>query len=434
MLSDGTKAMKTTNPSTRTGETERFTYGPPKDAEEFARMLAIARDTYLMTPELAQRYGTMQGMENFRTVRLNDSANGAEASPTNAGSLTLIHMGQHFGGRSVPTVGVGAVCVSPEHRAGGAASFMMRSTILEAHAKGIPLSTLYPATLKLYRSVGYQQAGSRHEIKVPLGEVNIDERGLHVRPLIDTDQPSIRALQHARARQSNGTLDRNEVMWKRASRPRDGEATGYGVFDDGGALLAYAYLYKKEGGGRFYSLLLSDLCVIGGAAGHQAGRRLWTFLAHHRSLADTVTWFGSPDDPFLKLLPERIAEIKLHFQWMLRVVDVPAALMARGWPRGISAELHLDVEDDLITANNGRYILELNDGSAQVSTGGRGDLKIDICGLAGLYSGHQSPIDLEMLGLLSAAGHVKDRDELYARAAAAFSPGAGGAAYLQEMF
>jgi predicted acetyltransferase len=95
---------------------------------------------------------------------------------------------------------------------------------------------------------------------------------------------------------------------------------------------------------------------------------------------------------------------------MLRIVDVGAALTARGWPAhgGPGVEVHLDVEDNVLNDNNGRYILEVDGaGAANVSTGGNGDLKIDIRGLASLYAGFASPRDLLAAGHLTIPPHVK---------------------------
>ena len=86
---------------------------------------------------------------------------------------------------------------------------------------------------------------------------------------------------------------------------------------------------------------------------------------------------------------------------MLRIVDVGAALAARGYPRGLSGEIHLDVCDDVIVSNNGRYVLEVADGKGHISTGGKGDLRIDERGLAALYSGFKTPSELIALGQLS---------------------------------
>src|SRR5207253_2552448 len=88
------------------------------------------------------------------------------------------------------------------------------------------------------------------------------------------------------------------------------------------------------------------------------------------------------------------------WEWMLRIVNVPAALEARGYPVGVEAELHVQVRDPLLPQNQGRFILSVGDGRGRVQSGGKGTLKLDIKGLGGLYSGHLTPYDLRVMGLL----------------------------------
>ena len=76
------------------------------------------------------------------------------------------------------------------------------------------------------------------------------------------------------------------------------------------------------------------------------------------------------------LLPEPTATIVKQTTWMLRIIDLPAALTQRGYPLGIEAELHLDVQDDLLVANKGKFCLQVSQGKGKVSQGGNGGLKL----------------------------------------------------------
>jgi predicted acetyltransferase len=85
---------------------------------------------------------------------------------------------------------------------------------------------------------------------------------------------------------------------------------------------------------------------------------------------------------------------------MLRIVDVVKALEKRGYPNGVQAELHLEVKDDLITENNGKFILTLANGRTEVTKGGKSELQLDISGLAPLYTGLLSAQKLQLMGKL----------------------------------
>jgi predicted acetyltransferase len=111
--------------------------------------------------------------------------------------------------------------------------------------------------------------------------------------------------------------------------------------------------------------------------------------------------------------------------WLLRIVDVCGALAARGYPQGAEVEVHLEVRDTLLPANDGRFVLTIANGQGEVREGGRGGLRVDVRGLATLYSGHLSPEELRATGLLD--GEPRD----LAAAALAF---AGPAPWMPDMF
>src|SRR5205085_7358111 len=140
----------------------------------------------------------------------------------------------------------------------------------------------------------------------------------------------------------------------------------------------YTYYLQKECPEAPYSLHVTDLVATTPAA----GRRLLSLFADHRSMTHEIIFQGTPDDSIIKLLPERNYSAKLLDHWMLRIVDVKAALKARGYASCIKAEIHLEITDDLFSQNSGRYVLRVEDGAARVESGGSGDLEISIRGLA----------------------------------------------------
>jgi predicted acetyltransferase len=89
---------------------------------------------------------------------------------------------------------------------------------------------------------------------------------------------------------------------------------------------------------------------------------------------------------------------------MLRVVHVAKALAARGYPDGVEGELHLEVRDDVLPANQGRYMVRVAGGRGEVTPGGRGELKLDVRGLAALYAGYLAPAALRAIGFLEVEG------------------------------
>ncbi len=156
-----------------------------------------------------------------------------------------------------------------------------------------------------------------------------------------------------------------------------------------------------------------------------AYRRILTFYADHRSAACDIMWMGPPTDPALYLLAEQEHEVDWRMDWMLRLIDVPAALARRGYAAGLTGELHLEVADDVLPANSGRFRLEVRDGRGRVEAGGRGDLRIDVRQLASVYTGHLSPWSLRTCAAIEAT------EEALTTAAALF---AGPPPWMPDMF
>jgi predicted acetyltransferase len=364
----------------------------PASEGEVSAMLDLMSRTFNFPRDHAGRYHELVGPANFRVAR---------RGGTMAGGLAIIPMGQYFGGRPVSMAGIAAVAVAPHARAAGVAGSMMSHVVRELRDAGFALSTLYPATQPVYRRAGFESAGSRHEITVAAKVMRPGEpdRSLAMRPITPEDHAVVEALYEAQAARSNGPLRRSPFHWKRIREPRIGSAAGW-LVHHGDSVEGYAYLVQVEAGTAApYSLQCSDLR----AATPAAARRLIGFLADHRSMADKVTWFGRPNDPVLLNLREPWIEVQLRDHWMLRVLDVHRALEDRGYAPGIRAELHLDIHDPVIESNRGRFVVRVEDGAATVSSGGRGDLRLGVNGLAAMYSGFASPLDLVDAGLIAVA-------------------------------
>jgi predicted acetyltransferase len=161
---------------------------------------------------------------------------------------------------------------------------------------------------------------------------------------------------------------------------------------------AYAFVHVTRTEGLKQELQVTDL----GATTPRGARRLLRFLADHDSLADRVVWHGNPADAVLGHIAEFFWKARVFFPWMVRILDPKRALEARGYAPGMSAELHFDVRDATLPENDGRFVLEVAGGDGRVRPGGRGTLRVDIRGLAAIYSGWTLPHSAKALGLLDA--------------------------------
>ncbi len=389
----------------------REDYGLPASQEEIDLLCDIQADAFSFPPDMARKRVEQFGSGLARALRENGRI---------TAGLWLIDMGQWFGGRSVPMTGVGAVAVAPEARGRGAAFRLMRCALEEMRERGIALSSLYPATQTLYRKAGYEQAGARFAVSVQPYLIGVRDRSLPMRPSTEADRPAIEALYGDYAPRFAGALERVPFNWARVYSPRDTPAKGF-VVEENGGITGYVFRTQDPITPMGFDINVTDMAAVTPGA----GRRILTFLADHGSMAREVHWYGGPADPLLALMPEQKYKMELRFYWMTRIVHLPAALEARGYPDGMRAELHLEVRDDVLPDNAKKWVLEVADGAAKVREGGKGSLHVDACGLASLYAGFMTP------GMLRATGNLEGDAGAMRTARALFD---GHSPWMRDMF
>jgi predicted acetyltransferase len=361
-------------------------YGPVRDDDEIrAHARNMAWSFQAEEDDLIRafdRYGT----ENLRVWRKGGSP---------VAGLSLLPIGQWWGGRRLEMGGISLVGVAPEERGRGVATRLMNASVREMKEAGFPISVLYPAKQTLYRRSGWELAGARWEISCAAGDLTGGAREGTLREIGESDFPAVEDAYRRFARHHDGALERPGFMWKRITEPWKRAARGYLVEGPDG-VDAYVWLYQSEADGHQYDLNLTD-CV---ALTEPAARRLLGFLGDHASLAGTVRWWGDPRDPMLSLVAEQKYRSRIFFQWMLRIIDVKSSIEGRGYPEGVTASLHLEVRDDLIEENTGRFVVEVADGRARVREGGDGNLRTDVRGLATVWSGHLKASKAKVAGLV----------------------------------
>lgn len=377
------------------------------DRGELAGVLAHC---FGFPPEDAPEWFTRAGFENVRVYR--DSPSGGAL----LGGLIVVPMGQYFGGRSVGMTGIAGVGISPELRGAGQATRMMTEVVREARASGVALSALYPATVPLYRGVGYGRAGSRYEIKIAPTAAATRARELRIERA-SADDGELRSVYARYAARRPGFLDRGPYIWSRIFQPRKGHVETFKVVADRGCEGYVAVMHKMAD-------MASEVSVNDFVAlSKRAAVRLLDLLAGYGSVATAIKWYGAAPDLLTSALTERRHEIRLTDYWMLRICDVERALTGRGY--GSDGALDLAVEDDIIPENNARFTLRVRDGRASVERGGEGTFKINVRGLASLYSGfHDARTLLEL-------GELETREEQLASANALF---AGNAPAMSDFF
>ena len=317
-------------------------------------------------------------------------------------------MTQWWNGRAVPMAGVAAVMVAPEERGRGVGRALVTTLLEVIAARGYPLSVLFPSTLPIYRSLGWEIAGTSHEAVIaahalrslapadeavpagpepePLGEVR------RAGPQDAAQAAEVLGRVHGGARDCGPNVrDEQSLRLALGSESRFGYLAGDG-------LLLYTW---REG----HDEVFVHLAV---AASAPTTRALWGIVGSHCWIAERVRARVGPADPVWWLAREPVADAVDHDDWMLRVVDAAAAVAARGFPPAAEFAVRLHVADAARPANSGLWWLEVGEGRGslvrkdEAAAHGSGILTLGARGLAALYAG--APVSALRRAGLAAGG------------------------------
>jgi predicted acetyltransferase len=280
----------------------------------------------------------------------------AYADRTVVGMARIMPFRQWWGGSPLPLAGIGGVVVAPEFRGRGIGAALMSAVVTRAAQQGFPLSALYPATVPPYRAVGYELAGARRIAEVP---------GPGLRGLLGRD----RSAEISRA----GPGDEQHVVdtiarvheQSRVSGPFDFEAVEWSSELEDPDFFGYL----AEDGFVGYNFDGSDTLFVASLVGssERTLRTLWSLVGSGSSIAPTVRACVGPADPVYWLHPDPRIRVHKEDWWMLRVLDVSAAVTRRGYPPGLTVDLRLTLTDPLIPGNSGGFRLVVADGRASLA-------------------------------------------------------------------
>ena len=365
-----------------------FSIRPPLDRDEALRFFRLACPALLAPVSAAEGWMEREGYANSRL---------AFDGHALAGGLMVQRLAQWFGGNAVPSGAVRGVAVAPARRGREVALRLMRHALDELRAGGVPLAVLFPATQKLYRKTGFEQAGSYEVVSLPLHELGTGSPDVEVRAVTPND-PILVAIHEASGARSQGVFRRNSWLWRRLtdpSTPLDLEAYVFGAAE---SPEGYVLVHCERGTDpHFGTLVVRDRAFVTDGAIRSAR----ALFARYRSTMDRVRLASSPVDAFLVGLDNQQRVVtERRDRWMLRLVDVGAALAARGYPP-IDAEAHLLVRDDFLGPAEQKLVLRVRGGVGKVEPGGEGKIDVDVRGLSGMYTGYLTAKDAAELGYLA---------------------------------
>lgn len=291
-----------------------------------------------------------------------------------------------FGGAAVPTSGIAYVGVSPPYRGRGLVRRVVDAALSSAvDRRGALISTLFPAAPRVYRALGFERITDQVTVRVPAEATSGVPAPISTstRPTTVDDQPAIRAAYDTWAREQNGPLTRAGPLFA----ADDADLLGTVVaIDTSGRLTGYASSHIRD-----TTAVLDVIDLV--AVESDAYRALLCALA---SLgAPTITLRTSGDDPVRLLLPTSDWQITASTPYMLRVLQVDAALSRPAYSPGVTADL-------AFTLAGVGHRLSVHEGSGECQPSDVVDARtFTPQGLASLYAGAQSCANLRFTGNLN---------------------------------
>jgi predicted acetyltransferase len=331
----------------------------------------------------------------------------AELDGRVVGTLKVREYQQFFGGQVVPMGGVASVAVAPSARGRGVASALVDAALPALLDRGHSLSALYPTVPPLYRSRGWEQTGNyesvilRPELFASLPRPAARQA---MRRATEADLSAIHDCYLRFAQTFDGMLDRSTAAFQLA-RMLENDLVEVVPGEDG-TIRGYLVGERPD----WDKLTIEDLV----ADDRETALTLFANLASWSGLVSEIT-LRINDPAWWQLLVTQpvLHDIRNH-PWMLRVIDLPAAVAARGWPLAAHlAPTSVDIEviDEHAPWQAGRHRLVVDGDKVVCEPGGEGTVRLQARALGPWYAGSADTAMLRRGGLLDgdpAAAQVLD--------------------------
>lgn len=324
------------------------------------------------------------------------------------GKVTDHALESWWGGRRVSTAAVSGVAVAPETRGGGHARRLLTELLVRARDRGAAVSALYPTVSAVYRSLGWEVAGTLTATELDTAALPRTRAGdgLVVRPGGADDLAAVTGLYEEVARDRQGLLTRRGGFFDAPTdTPLPEGVDGLSLVHEGDRLVGALVFGRGKGYGTDARLTVHDLLATTPAA----ARALVGVLAGWTTVTRSVRVPLLAGDVFSTVLPLERSSWPggegSAVPWMHRPVDVVRAVADRGWPTHVTGRVAFRLRDDVAPWNAGDWQLEVEGGSATLRrTGTEPERWLDVRGFAVLYCSATSGRALAQTGLTGGAG------------------------------
>lgn len=132
-------------------------------------------------------------------------------------------------------------------------------------------------------------------------------------------------------------------------------------------------------------------------------------MGRHGTIGKDATFGGAFPHPWTFLTPEQDVRRDGGMFWMARVLDLPAAVAARGYPPGLTLSVSFAVTDPELPDARGPWRLEVDGGAAKLAPATAAEVVLDARAFGPLYTGFTSPAQLALTGLATGPDHALAR-------------------------
>ncbi len=254
---------------------------------------------------------------------------------------------------------VTSVCTYPEYTGHGIMKRLMVQCLTRMRESHKSFALLYPYSIPLYRNLGWEIISNKMTYVVKDTQIprRLQEPG-YVRR-VSWDDEEFHKLHSQFAKKTHGCLFRNNLAWEEYFR-----------WDEDDTMVAIYYSADNVPYGYMVYMISSDIMHVKEMIylNREAQLGLWEYIYAHDSMIDEVkgnNYYSEPiafelDDSDIKetIKPYtmgRIIDIKQFFGKYVCDPDEPSAIFA------------FVIEDELLSWNNGTFVVEFKDGHCTVT-------------------------------------------------------------------
>jgi predicted acetyltransferase len=303
----------------------------------------------------------------------------AEVNHQIVASLNLVPYHIWIGGARLPMVGVATVANRLEARRRGYASQLCSAAIQQGYQQGYVVSILYPFRYNFYRKLGWGAIGEAIEYNFsPRSLPSFSTDG--VRRFQIADLFAIASCHQRFVEQGNCLAERTQPVWEQWQKDITAHKRIVMVYQPADKIHGYLS-FRADADSHWLSQSLEiQEFVYTDATAYQA---LLGFLATLSDQFTNIRYRASrnealhylltdPRDQLQPTLPATLGSRagQLITSYMLRVLDVAAALQARPNYQGLDGQINFCILDPQLPENNQTFGWQLTAGKPQVVLGG----------------------------------------------------------------